>query len=419
MTRKSLDAIARRNTAIIQSLYEDYMKKFSSREYDGALAIIRKARKISAAPEIARAEALCLTRMAKYDKAYALAKTLPADQLGVNYLDLMSELCGHLKRIDEAIHYGELALKRKDQEAAAEPRYAIPAGGPPPFNTSDKTRNIIAYTLFGHSPRYCESSVHNCQTAARIFPHWTCRFYCDETVPENIRQRLRDNGGQIVMVDAQTRERCHPLMWRFLVNDDPTVTRYLIRDADSLLGERELATVEAWIASDKWFHLIRDWYTHSELLLAGLWDGCTGVIPNMADEIDRFIKAGDFAMSHIDQHFLRKRIWPTVKQSLLSHDSHFAFFSNEPFPNGLGLPAQEDHHVGANMGSTSMGSEIKAPDGAIIRWTLLDENGREICSYNSVVRNKQWRENIPASYSEKVRDGLWTVRTELEPAPAA
>lgn len=59
--------------------------------------------------------------------------------------------------------------------------------------------------------------------------------------------------------------------------DDPTIKRFLIRDADSIVSHREKAAVDAWLKSDKWFHLMRDNYSHTELILAGMWGGCTGI----------------------------------------------------------------------------------------------------------------------------------------------
>ena len=41
--------------------------------------------------------------------------------------------------------------------------------------------------------------------------------------------------------------------------------------------------------SPYYFHLIRDYFTHTELILAGLWGGCTGVLNN-ADRIDAAIR---------------------------------------------------------------------------------------------------------------------------------
>jgi ATP synthase protein I len=60
-------------------------------------------------------------------------------------------------------------------------------------------------------------------------------------------------------------------MWRFLALDDPLAHRILFRDADSVISRREAGAVEQWIASGKRFHMMRDWGSHTALILAELW----------------------------------------------------------------------------------------------------------------------------------------------------
>ena len=45
---------------------------------------------------------------------------------------------------------------------------------------------------------------------------------------------------------------------------------YWVRDADSVVNVREKVAVEEWLASTRHFHLMRDHYDHSELVLAGM-----------------------------------------------------------------------------------------------------------------------------------------------------
>lgn len=68
-----------------------------------------------------------------------------------------------------------------------------------PFSPNPQ-ENIIAFSLFGANPRYCETSILNTKLAQEIYPEWTCRFYVDESVPELVQQRLQANGAQVVHV---------------------------------------------------------------------------------------------------------------------------------------------------------------------------------------------------------------------------
>ncbi|MDR0068730.1 tetratricopeptide repeat protein, partial [Acinetobacter sp. 11520] len=92
-----------------------------------------------------------------------------------------------------------------------------------------------------------------------------CRFYVDDTVPVLVQQRLKEKGAQVIQV-ADSQKQLSGLFWRFLVMDDPTIKRFLIRDADSIVSHREKAAVDVWLKSDKWFHLMRDNYSHTELI---------------------------------------------------------------------------------------------------------------------------------------------------------
>lgn len=414
MARRSPASVARRNNAIVHELHDKFQKNFAQKNYQAALLAIRSAVKLVNAPELAANEMLCLARMGRFEEAYALSKKLPAEKLGVNYADVATEICGQLGKAEEVSRYGALALNWKNTDTANEPTYTIPAGPPPAFDGSDPSRNIISFSLYGKSPRYCEVAVMNCIAAAKLLPGWRCRFYTDGSIPPEITARLREHGGEVVIVDELAQQKIHPLMWRMLVLNDPHMQRFLMRDADSLIGLREQAAVNEWLASDKWFHVMRDWFSHTELILAGMWGGCAGVFKNIDQELIRFIEAGQFALSHIDQHFLRKRVWPTVRQSVLSHDSQFKFFNNQPFPAITGEEDSEISHIGKNLGTGIVAAQTQAPDNSTLRWTIFDADGKEVCSYRTVVKKGAWEEIIPNAYATNIEHGLWTIKTEVE-----
>ncbi len=59
--------------------------------------------------------------------------------------------------------------------------------------------------------------------------------------------------------------------WKFVAVGDPTVATFVSRDADSYILDREAAAVKEWLASDRWFHVMRDTPTHKLKILGGLW----------------------------------------------------------------------------------------------------------------------------------------------------
>lgn len=355
--------------------------------------------------------ALAQLRLGQHEAArrsylQALA-TRPDDD---NLLDGLAEVCGYLGRIDEAVRHGRRSLDLKAAAVAAEAGHELPAGPPPPFDPSQPGRHIVAFSLFGDNPRYGETAFLNVGAVARLLPGWTARIYCDASVPAGLRARLAAAGAQVHEVDADTARDISGLMWRFLVLDDPGVSRYLLRDADSLVSTREAAAVQAWLDSDRWFHALRDYHTHTELLLAGLWGGCGGVFQGMAARMRAYMAGIESVGARvIDQHFLRRHAWPTVRQSLLMHDSVFAWHGAQPWPphapHGLGAT----FHVGSNFGAAAIGADTDAADGTPIAWRLIDEHGQEVCAYQARAAGKAWRASLPQPYIDAIRDGRWKV----------
>jgi hypothetical protein len=155
---------------------------------------------------------------------------------------------------------------------------------------------------------------------------------------ENRASRI---GGEIVMRanDVPLREK---LCWRFQVANDARAGYFLVRDADAVIDPREAQAVEAWLHSDKWFHAIRDWWTHTDVILAGLWGGVAGVLPSMSALLARY-RSQNVETPNVDQWFLRDRVWAFVRQSCLVHDRCFRPHGTEPLP----APAEsDDRHIG-------------------------------------------------------------------------
>src|SRR5471030_80553 len=359
--------------------------------------------------------ALCLMRQKQYARAHEVylriynAPVAIQAQAGHTWLDGLAEVCGWLGLRADTMRYGQQSLKRADSLHGRGPGHPL-VGNPPPFQKDRPERNIIAFTLFGDSPRYCESAIANVLVAKELFPQWYCRVYLDETVPLSIQQRLRDAGAQIMDMSGTAQEGVHPLMWRFLVVDDPDVDRYLIRDADSLLSEREQAAVEQWVVSDAWFHHVRDYFTHTELILAGLWGGCRGGLmplkPLMQARLARQADVTRFA----DQIFLREIVWPTLRKSVLNHDDWFDFHGATPFPTHAPIRWRTVHfHVGSNASFQAIRGTSAKTDGELQGWRVLDSEGVERCAYDARVKSGQWVADLPFFIVEPIVSGQWRV----------
>ena len=217
----------------------------------------------------------------------------------------------------------------------------------PAFDPSQPQCQIISFSLFGADPKYCEGAVRNAEAVAYLYPGWTCRFHIDGSVPGSVLDALRRHDAQVIAMDGRWPAVTHGTLWRFLVADDQAVNRWIVRDADSLLNLREATAVQEWLASDRHFHVMRDHFDHSELILAGMWGGVRGALPPLQPLIDTFLASRPGVLTRTaDQELLREVLWPTIRASVLCHDSQFSFGDRRNFPACGALPAGQ--HVGCD-----------------------------------------------------------------------
>lgn len=190
----------------------------------------------------------------------------------------------------------------------------------------------ISFSLYGGDPKFCVGAAKNIFLARHWFPDWTCVIWTDNSVPSEVLDYLKGAGAMVI--DVGTTE-LDGLFWRFLINDMPDVERFVIRDTDSRINGREKAAVDEWIRSGLPFHVMRDHPHHKTEVMGGTWGAVAGLLPNMAREIATWdgVKKGYDS----DQQFLKRVIWPKVKDKALQHDTCWRhhFPNSEPFPTPL------------------------------------------------------------------------------------
>ena len=184
---------------------------------------------------------------------------------------------------------------------------------------------IIAFSLWGDSPKYTVGAIKNADIAEELFPEWICRFYIGKSVPEDILNQLREkNNTQIIQMDEDG--DWSGMFWRFHPCSEDDVDVVLSRDTDSRLTQREKDAIDEWLESDKGFHIMRDHPWHAAPILGGMWGCKKGTLTEMSSLINS-IQKGDFWQ--VDQIFLRDYIYPLVKDNAFIHDD---FFEKKPFP---------------------------------------------------------------------------------------
>ncbi len=126
-------------------------------------------------------------------------------------------------------------------------------------------KKIISFSLYNNKPCYQLGAITNTLEAKRLFPDWKCRFYT--TDPTNIRNQLTYLGAEVV---DMSKWKHGYMFWRFLAVDDADAV--MVRDADSVVSEREVVVINQWLASDCQWHIIRDHPAHRSVPIpGGMW----------------------------------------------------------------------------------------------------------------------------------------------------
>lgn len=316
----------------------------------GAAAFLEKGRQLYPRhPQLLLNLAVCLRRSgqpaAAVERLEELLAIEPANPVAH---DLLCSALHQLGRDDAAAVAGTRALALKDGANRTPPAgWQLPATTPAAWAGQPGKRPVIAFSLWGSNPRYLRGALDNALAAPAIYPGWSLRYYVDDSVPGELCAALAELAAE-VRREAPGQSVRRRLGWRFQVANDPAVGRFLVRDVDSVLNLREKRAVDAWLASDCWFHALRDWWTHTDLLLAGLWGGVAGVLPPLLPLLEAY-RPPAVETPNIDQWFLRDRVWCMVRRSCLVHDRCFTPPGAKPWPEA---PPPGNLHVGQDVYAT-------------------------------------------------------------------
>lgn len=125
------------------------------------------------------------------------------------------------------------------------------------------------------------------------------------------------------------------------------------RDLDSPLTVRERAAIDAWIASNKSFHVMRDHPDHVTAMLGGMWGFRPSLDPKMSLVLHNKIHLQNLVQRYggiNDQIFLSNEVWPYAQSSVIVHDSFICKKNyghpTEPFPIQRLPPYQTNCYIG-------------------------------------------------------------------------
>lgn len=189
-------------------------------------------------------------------------------------------------------------------------------------------KKIISFSLYGTDPKYTYGAICNAEIAQIVYPGWICRFYCGNSVPKNIVEKLSEYNN-VEIIEMREDNKISYMTWRFLAYDDLDVEVVISRDADSRLSFREKTLVDLFISSDFLFHDIRDHHLHMHVM-GGTWGMKRGAISSMSD----LLKTTSVGMGYgEDQNFMFLVVGPLLKNKTLSHHSFYSPESGYYSPN--------------------------------------------------------------------------------------
>lgn len=293
--------------------------------------------------EVALNLAVCYSRSERSEEALKYAnRALQLQPENLVALDTLAKVHHKQGRDDESSAAGTRTLELKDRVSRPAPiDWKLPTENPHTYARRDGKVDVIAFSMWGKNPRYLRGAIQNILLARDFFPSWKLRFHVDESVPSELVELMGTLGAEVILQPGVHTQR-QKLCWRFLVANDPAVGHFLVRDVDSVFSQREVLAVNAWLESDTWFHVIRDWWTHTDLVLAGMWGGVAGVLPSLSEMLASY-SPNSMETPNVDQWFLRDCVWGFIRQSCLVHDRCFRFSNSIRLP---GIEPEGNFHIG-------------------------------------------------------------------------
>lgn len=127
-------------------------------------------------------------------------------------------------------------------------------------------RRVVAFSVFGMGANmYSTGVVENARLMRGLMPDWECWVYTPgagevrHRLDNSTRTALHKAGARVILYTANNMNTFgQGIMKRFLVAGDPTVDRFIVRDADARLLLRDREAEDDFEASGRRFHVIYD-----------------------------------------------------------------------------------------------------------------------------------------------------------------
>ncbi|XP_066971836.1 uncharacterized protein [Macrobrachium rosenbergii] len=177
----------------------------------------------------------------------------------------------------------------------------------------------------------------------QMYPGWNLRLYHRMNLSDpKVNEWICGLACQYPHFDLCDAENLHILgnitnstgrAWRFGPLGDKFVDRFIVRDTDSPIYQREVDAVREWITEGTCFHVMRDHPWHGVPILGGMWGGCnTWRNEEVLGITKRIFRRAKSVRS--DQGEVGRHLYYLVKENGTIHDSYTCgmFRGSKPFP---------------------------------------------------------------------------------------
>ena len=182
--------------------------------------------------------------------------------------------------------------------------------------------NIASYSLYGSDQKYFYGAIQNAKSVNHLAGNWKSYFYCDASVPLWVINELENFGARVII--SEPGWHANGMFWRFYPIHNERFERFIIRDVDSRISDREAIAIQSWIESGLLGHIMRDHPYHNTSILGGMW----GARSDLRFELEPIDIAQKYTTEKgQDQNYLEDIVYPILKEQSLIHDS---FYKHEP-----------------------------------------------------------------------------------------
>ena len=207
---------------------------------------------------------------------------------------------------------------------------------------------VFSFCLYGTKKKYCQGLMENIQHIQQFFPGFIVYVYVAPSVPLQVCAWLQ-TVPFVKMIQTHV-DSAELMVCRFYPIDDASVECMFVRDADSRLNGRDKWCIDAFLSSEKQFHIVRDHYWHKTKITGGLWGIKQGILPTKLVTLYEDWIEKCLPLRHqydTDQKFLQEVVYPLIADRCLIHSNIVGHEGEQivPIPDNL----FSEHHFMGNV----------------------------------------------------------------------